>query len=245
MLWETEDTELVMKWYRDFIGTAPEELNGWFAFLTVPGPPFPDELHGKIMSGIIWSWLGDESMLDEVLAPARKVKQPAFEGVGPMPYPAMQSMFDPVYPPGHQWYWRADFVKELSDEAIARHIEYGTNLPTPQSSMHLYPISGAAHRVGAEETPWAYRDAQWAEVIVGVDPDPANAEKITDWTKAYWEATHPYSAGGAYVNFLMDDEGQERVKATYQQNYQRLAEIKKKYDPDNLFRVNQNIQPAD
>ena len=110
------------------------------------------------------------------------------------------------------------------------------------SSMHMYPINGAARRVGNDETPWAYRDANWAEVIVGVDPDPANNERIIPWTKDYWDALHPYSAGGAYVNFMMD-EGQERVQATYGDNYDRLLAIKNKYDPTNLFRVNQNIRP--
>jgi FAD/FMN-containing dehydrogenase len=152
-------------------------------------------------------------------------------------------MFDGLYPPGFQWYWRADFVKELPDAAIDRHIEYGTNLPSNFSTMHLYPINGAAGRLGADETAWAYRDATWGEVMVGVDPDPANDAKITAWTKAYWDALHPYSMGGAYVNMMMDDEGQERIRASYRHNYERLAKIKAKYDPDNVFHVNQNIRP--
>ena len=108
--------------------------------------------------------------------------------------------------------------------------------------MHLYPITGAAARPGNSDTPWAYRDAKYAGVIVGVDPDPANAEKITKWTKDYYNALHPYSAGGAYSNFMMD-EGQERVKASFRHNYDRLVSIKRKYDPDNFFSVNQNIKP--
>ena len=155
---------------------------------------------------------------------------------------ALQTGFDAVYPPGHQWYWKADFVNELSDEAIDLYVKHGSQLPTPQSSMHLYPINGAAHRVGNRDTPWAYRDATWAQVIVGVDPDPANNDRIIAWAKEYWDAVHPYSAGGAYVNFMME-EGEDRVKATYRHNYARLAEIKSKYDPTNFFRVNQNIKP--
>jgi len=108
--------------------------------------------------------------------------------------------------------------------------------------MHLYPINGAAHRVGRTDTAWSYRDATWAAVIAGLDPNPANTESITRWTKEYWSALHPYSAGGAYVNFMMD-EGEDRVRATYRENYDRLASIKTKYDPDNFFRVNQNIRP--
>ena len=152
----------------------------------------------------------------------------------PMPFPALQSLFDPLFPPGLQWYWRADFVKELSDKAIELHVEHGSRLPTMHSTMHLYPINGAAHRVGKNDTAFSYRDANWAEVIVGVDPDPANKDKIIAWTKDYWDALHPYSAGGAYVNFMMD-EGQDRVQATYRDNYQRLATVKKKYDPDELL----------
>jgi hypothetical protein len=109
--------------------------------------------------------------------------------------------------------------------------------------MHLFPINGAAHHVGKQDTAWSYRDATWAQVVVGVDPEPSNNDKIIGWTKAYWEALHPYSAGGAYVNFMMD-EGEERIKATYRDNYQRLVAAKNLYDPTNLFRVNQNIKPT-
>jgi hypothetical protein len=154
----------------------------------------------------------------------------------------VNSLFDGLYPPGYQWYWRADFVNELSDKAIEQHIKFG-EVPTMHSTMHLYPIDGAAGRVGNNDTPWNYRKAKWAEVIVGVDPDPTNKDLITDWTKNYFDALHPYSAGGAYVNFMMD-EGEDRVKASYGDNYKRLSEIKKKYDPTNLFRVNQNVKPA-
>jgi FAD/FMN-containing dehydrogenase len=153
-------------------------------------------------------------------------------------------MFDPIYPSGLQWYWRADFVKELGDDAIAQHIKFGSTLPSWQSTMHLYPINGAASRIANDATAWSYRDAIWAQVMVGVDPDPANNEKIISWTKSYYDALHPYSAGGAYVNFMMHDEGEDRVKATYGDNYQRLVAIKNEYDPDNLFRVNQNIKPT-
>ena len=245
MLWHMEQAEGVMRWYRDFIEQAAEDSNGFFAFLVVPpGPPFPEHLHGKTMCGIVWCYTGS---MDEAEAAFRPIRQelgpPALDLVGPLPYPMLQSMFDALYPPGHQWYWRADFVNELSDEAIRLHLRYGSEIPTMQSTMHLYPVNGAAHRVGPHDTAFSYRDATWAEVIVGVDPDPSNNERITSWTKEYWEALHPYSGGGAYVNFMMD-EGQERVRATYRDNYERLAQIKNKYDPNNLFRVNQNIKPV-
>lgn len=243
-LWTLEQAADVMKWYREFITTAPDDLNGFFAFLTVPpAPPFPENLHLKKMCGVVWCYTGPEKEAERVFKPIREFGPPALYGIHAMPYPMLQSAFDALYPPGLQWYWRADFVKELSDAAVAVHVKHGSNVPTMHSSMHLYPINGAAQRVGKTETPWSYRDATWAEVIVGVDPDPANTKRITEWSKTYWDALHPYSAGGAYVNFMMD-EGEERIKATYRDNHARLASLKKKYDPTNLFRVNQNIKPA-
>jgi FAD/FMN-containing dehydrogenase len=243
MLWHLDRAKEIMQWYRELITQAPEDINGFFAFLTVPpGPPFPEELHLKKMCGIVWCYTGPLEQADEIFKPIRRLN-PALELVGPMPYPVLQSMFDALYPSGLQWYWRADFVKELSDAAIDQHLKYGSEVPTLHSTMHLYPINGAAHRVDKNDTAFSYRDATWAEVIVGVDPDPAKADQIKAWTVDYWEALHPYSAGGAYVNFMMD-EGQERVKATYRDNYERLVELKNKYDPTNLFRVNQNIRPT-
>ena len=241
-LWPIEQTEEIMAWYHDFLKTAPDELNGFIATMVIPGPPFPEFLHNKAFCGIVWCYTGDMEKVKEQFKPIL-AKKPIFEHVGEMPYPAIQTLFDGLFPPGLQWYWRADFFKELGPEVRAQHLQFGSNIPTPLSQMHLYPISGAASRVAPEATPWAYRDANYAGVIVGVDPDPANADKITSWCKAYWEALHPYSAGGAYSNFMMD-EGQERVQASYKHNYKRLTEIKGKYDPTNIFRVNQNIQPV-
>jgi hypothetical protein len=152
-------------------------------------------------------------------------------------------MFDGLLPAGLQWYWRGDFFNDLNEDISAQHLKFGSKIPTPLSQMHLYPITGAAARVGNEETPWAYRDAKYSGVIVGVDAAPENAEKITTWCKDYWNALHPFSAGGAYSNFMMNDEGQERVKASFRNNYTRLQKIKTKYDGQNLFSVNQNIKP--
>ena len=242
-LWPIERTNEIMRWYHDFIHNAPDELNGFIATLVIPGPPFPEALHKKQFCGIVWCYVGDINKADEVFKPVRALN-PVFEHVGPIPYPAIQTLFDGLFPPGLQWYWRADFFNDLGPEASAAHFEYGSTIPTPLSQMHLYPISGAAGRVSKDATPWAYRDAKYAGVIVGVDPDPANATKITKWTKDYWEALHPYSSGGAYLNFIMN-EGQERIKASYKHNYDRLAKIKRKYDPRNFFRVNQNIVPAE
>ncbi len=244
MLWPLEQSAEVLRWYDDLIAAAPEDLIGFFAFLGVPPvAPFPPEWHAKTVCGVVWCYTGPLDQAEEVFKPIRRFGPPVVDFVGPLPFPALQSMFDALYPPGDQWYWRADFVAELSDEAIARHVEYGMQLPTLKSTMHLYPINGAVHRVGRHETAFSYRDAKYAAVIAGVDPDPANNDRIIAWCKDYWEALHPYSMGGAYVNFMMD-EGQERVQATYRDNYARLVEIKRQYDPTNLFHVNQNIKLA-
>jgi FAD/FMN-containing dehydrogenase len=240
-LWPIEQTDEIMAWYDKFIENAPDEINGFVATMIIPGAPFPEHLHNKQFCGIVWCYTGDMTKAEEAFKPILE-KDPIFEHVGEMPYPSIQSLFDGLMPPGLQWYWRADFFNELGPEIRKQHYKFGSNIPTPLSQMHSYPISGAAGRVGKEETPWAYRDAKYAGVIVGVDPDPSNADKITKWCKDYWQALHPYSSGGAYSNFMMD-EGQDRVEASYRHNYKRLVQIKNQYDPENLFRVNQNIAP--
>ena len=217
----------MLKAYREFLPSAPRELTGFFAFHFVPpAPPFPEELHLRKVCGIVWCYGGSEEEAAKAMAPMLEVGTPLLHGVQAMPFPALNSAFDGLYGPGDQWYWRADFLNEIPDEAVERNIEWGNAMPTIQSGTHMYPIDGAAHDVGATDTPWAYRDAQWAQVIIGVDPDPAKAGTLRDWTVGYWEAIHPHSAGGAYVNFMMDDEGQARVKATYGGNYDRLARVK-------------------
>ena len=241
-LWPIEKTEEIMEWYHDFIHKSEHDLNGFITTMVIPESPFPEHLHNKQFCGIIWCYAGDLEKAESVFKPILE-KEPLFAMVGEMPYPSIQTLFDGLLPRGMQWYWKADFFTELGPEVRAKHLEFGSKIPTPLSQMHLYPISGAAAEPGPEDTPWAYRDALYAGVIVGVDPDSANAQKITDWTKEYWEALHPYSSGGAYSNFMMDDEGQDRVKASFKHNYDRLVTVKNKYDPSNLFRVNQNIVP--
>lgn len=244
MFWKMEHAATIMRFWRDLILTGPEELNGWFGFHTVPPVDmFPKEYHLEKMAAITWCYSGELERAEEVFKPIRAAAPPAMDFAGPIPIPALQSMFDGLYPPGLQWYWNADFFTELSDEMIALHLDHAAKLPTVHSTMHLYPINGAAHRVGKNDTAWSYREANFAQVIVGVDPEPANNERMIRWSKAYWEALHPYSAGGAYVNMIMD-EGQDRVQAAYRDNYARLSQTKARYDPGNLFRVNQNIKPA-
>jgi len=241
--WPAAATADILSWFRDFMPAQDEDLYGFFATMTVPpGDPFPPEFHMQKACAVVWCYSGDPARADEVFARVRQM-QPAFDGLGEAPYPALQATFDGLYPKGLQWYWRGDFFRTVDDAAVQAHARFAEELPTMHSAMHLYPIDGAVHRVGQTDTAWAYRDVNFSQVIVGVDPDPANAATLKRFTADYWEATHPSSAGGAYVNFMMD-EGQDRVRATYGPNYRRLAEVKGQYDPTNVFRINQNIQPA-
>lgn len=244
MFWPLEQADKVMRLWRDLILHGSEELTGWFGFHTVPPVEmFPQEHHLKKMAVVVWCYTGDLKKAENAFKPIRAALPATIDFAGPIPFPALQSMFDALYPPGLQWYWNADFVTELSDETIKRHIQYAKQLPTPHSAMHLYPINAAAQRVGRKETAWSYREANFVQVIVGVDPDPVNNERMIAWSKEYWRSMHPFSSGGGYVNMMMD-EGNERVRKAYRDNYTRLAQIKAQYDPKNLFRVNQNIKPA-
>ncbi|MEU1123875.1 FAD-binding oxidoreductase [Streptomyces sp. NPDC005899] len=244
-LWPLDLFRDVLRWYRDFLPQAPDELYGFFASLTVPpGPPFPEEIHGRKMCGVIWCSTADPAALGDTLAVVNEPGPPAFHFTSPMPYPALQQMFDPLLPTGLQWYWRGDFFDRITDDAVDVHADFAQRLPTGLSTMHLYPVDGAAGRVGPDDTAWSYRDARWSGVIAGIDPDPANAEALRQWATDYWDALHPHSMGGAYVNFIGAGESQERVRSTYRGHYDRLAEVKQAYDPLNLFHANHNIEPT-
>ena len=242
--WPIEQTGEVMRAYREFLPELSRNASGFFCFHTVPpAPPFPEEIHMRKVCGIVWCIDGSDEQAEQAMAPMLEVGTPLMQGAQRLPMPALNSLFDGLYPTGEHWYWRADFVDELPDESIARNAEWNERMPSWKSGSHIYPIDGAAHDVADGDTPWAYRDTRWAQVIIGVDPEPAGAPALRDWTIGYWEAVHPYSAGGAYVNFMMD-EGDARVRATYRGNYERLTRAKATYDPDNVFHVNQNIRPA-
>ena len=245
VFWDLENARTVMQKYRDFLPSAPEELGAFVGLKTVPPvDPFPAEHQGKRACAVIACYNGPIADGHAVMAKLlEELPAPFFNWMGEMPYPALQSMFDPFFPKGLQWYWRGDFVKELTDEAIDAHIAQARKLPSTLSLMHLYPIDGAVRRVGKGDTAWNTRDATWSMVIAGIDSNPQKAGEITRWTKGYWEAVHPYSADGGYVNFMMDDGDDSRLKATYGDNYDRLVALKDKYDPTNFFCVNQNIRP--
>ena len=244
--WDQQHARTIMRLYRDFLPEAPEELGIFLGLkMVLSSTPFPQELWGKRICLLMCCYAGPEEEGRKALAPLLgALPDPWFNWMGTMPYPAVQSMFDGLYPKGMQWYWRGDFVRTLSDEAIDIHLREAAKTPSALSLMHLYPIDGAVHRVARHETAWSCRNATWSMVIAGIDPNPQKAGEITRWTKAYWDAVHPYDLGGAYPNFMMDDEGDARLRASFGDNYARLAAVKKQYDPDNVFHVNHNIRPA-
>ncbi len=244
ILYPLEKATEAMRLYRDFMHTAPREMSAFFAFLIVPpGPPFPEALHMKTVCGIVCVYCGDPAQGDALTKPLRDFGPPLLALTGPMPYPIVQSMFDALVPHGLHQYWKADFVGELTDKIIAEHVKHGPSIPNVNSAMHIYPMDGAVHDVGKDDTAFAYRDVRYTHMIAAMTPDPAVMPQYRDWVRSYWSALHPHSSGGAYVNFLMD-EGEERIASSYSGGLKRLAAIKAKYDPGNLFRVNQNIKPA-
>jgi FAD/FMN-containing dehydrogenase len=246
IFWDAKHGKEIMAAYRDFLPAAPEDLGIFVGLKTVPSmDPFPREAWGKRACAIIGAFNGSEEEGKKALAPLLdKLPEPFFNWMGTMPFPAMQGLFDPFFPKGLQWYWKGDFVTDLPDEAIDTYVAQSAEAPSELCLMHLYPIDGAVRRVGRGDTAWGARNATWSMVIAAIDSDPENAEALKRWGRGYWDAVHRYNPGGAYVNFMMDDEGDARVQASYGDNYARLAAVKRQYDPGNLFRVNQNIKPA-
>jgi FAD/FMN-containing dehydrogenase len=243
MLFELDDAGDVLRFYREFIADAPEEFGGFPAFQIAPPLPFiPEERHGETFLAFVACWAGPLDEGEAMLKPLHEVAPVVAEHVGPMPYPALNAAFDPLVPPGLQHYWKANFVKELTDDAIEAHLAHGPKVPVVNSTVHIYPINGACHRVAPDATAFAYRDANFATVIAGMWPDPAANTANTAWVRDYYTATAPLSEEGGYINFMAEDD-QSRIKANYKGNYDRLVDVKRKYDPDNLFHLNQNIKP--
>ena len=246
IVFELSDAPAVMKWFRDNQPKAPEEFYMFLGLQSVPpADPFPREHWSKKMCALVVSHNGPLAEGEKAVNAVRAaLPKPIIDWAQPMPYTVIQMLFDPLLPKGLQWYWKGDFVKDLPDAAVDAYIAHAGKLPTVLSGTHIYPVDGAVHRRKKDATAWGYRDAAWSMVIFGVDPDPAKAPVLRQWAQDYWAAVHPFSLAGAYANFMMDDEGEARVRAAYGGNYDRLAIVKKKYDPANLFRVNQNIRPA-
>ena len=245
MFWPIEKAKEVMQFYDQFTKDASQDLYGFFAFLTVPdAEPFPEHLRKKNVCGIVWCYTGSKEKIEEAFQPIRQFGPPILDFVSEMTIPTLNSLFDWLYPPGLQWYWKGHYLNELTEDCIDENIKFGSSLPTPRSTMHLYPIDGKAHEVGQQDTAWAHRDIRWVQAILGVTDDPAKKNLIKDWSKGYYDAMIPHSSGGGYVNFTMQDDD-ARVKESYGVNFDRLQMIKKKYDPENFFHHNQNIKPTD
>ncbi len=243
MFFELDRAGDLFRLYRDYIADAPEEFGGFPAYQIAPPLEFiPEDRHGKRLALLVVCWAGDLDKGEKALKPFRDLAPVVAEAVGPMPYPALNSAFDDLYPSGLRHYWKANFVKELTDDAIAAHVEHGSQVPALESTMHIYPINGACHDATADSTAFAYRDANFATVIAGMWPDEKDDERNIGWVKNYYDATAPHSEDGGYINFMADDD-QGRIRANYKGNYDRLAAIKRTYDPGNLFRHNQNIAP--
>ncbi len=243
ILYPVEKGPEVLKFFGDFIAEAPRELSSFFAYLIVPpAPPFPEALHGQTVCATV-SVCSEAEAGANLVRPLREIGTPVFSIGHPAPYPAVQATFDALVPHGLHHYWKADMVNRLNAPAIAAHAQYGPQIPTVNSVMHIYPLDGAVHDVAKDATAFSYRDARLTHIIGAISGDPGPMPKYREWVRSYWDALHPHSAEGSYVNFLME-EGNERIAASYRGNFARLAQIKRKYDPGNLFQVNQNIPPA-
>jgi FAD/FMN-containing dehydrogenase len=242
--YELEHAQTLLRFFREFITTAPEAYGAFPAFQVAPPLEFiPADRHGDTFCLAVVHWAGPLDEGETAMKPFRDLAPVVAEMVGPMPYPALNAAFDPIFPKGIRSYWKGLFVTELTDAAIEAHLLHGPQVPEVSATMHLYPINGACHRVAATDTAFAYRDATFAPVIVAAWQDPAHDTERIQWVRDYYQALAPHSEAGGYVNFMADDD-QARIQDNYRQNYTRLTEVKRTYDPDNLFHLNQNIPPA-
>ena len=243
IFYNLDDAATVLRMFDEYIREAPEQLGGFPAFQIAPPLPFiPEDRHGEPLCLTVVHWAGPLNEAEKVLKPFRDVAPIVADGAGPLPYPALNGAFDALYPKGLRAYWKGSFVKDLPDAAIAAHVEHGSQVPELTCTMHLYPINGACHRVGANDTAFAYRDATYGMVMLAGWSDPANDAARIQWLRDYNQALAPFSEPGGYINFMQDDDF-GRIRDNYRQNYDRLVQLKRKYDPDNFFHVNQNIAP--
>src|SRR5256712_2490155 len=215
MFFELKDIKAILDFYRDYIKDAPEEMGCFPAFQIAPPLPFiPEKRHGDTLALVVACWAGPLDKGEKALKPFHDIAPVVVEHVGPMPYPALNSAFDALYPPGLQHYWKANFVKELTDDAVAAHVEHGWKVPALTSTMRMYPINGACHRVASDATAFGHRDANFATVIAGMWPDEAHNKSNIKWVRDYYEATAPLSEQGGYINFAADDD-QGRAPANF------------------------------
>jgi FAD/FMN-containing dehydrogenase len=237
----------LLAFYRDFMREAPTELGAFFGFHMAPPLPFlAPEHHGRPVCLVAVCWPGDPEEGREVLRPLRDLPASIGDGVDEMSLPALNSGTDALAPPGLHNYLRGQFIEDLTDELIAVHTAeaHGLSVPTISSAVHLYPVDGAASTVASGDTAFSHRDARYSTVVAALWDDPRDTDANVRWVRNYWADLQGAAPRGGYVNFLADDDGAAGVRATYRDNYERLAAVKLAYDPNNVFRMNQNIEPA-
>ncbi len=245
LFYPVEQAAQLLRFYRDWVAGLPEELTSMVAFLTAPPAPFvPAALQGTPMVAIALCYTGPLERGPELIAPLRQALPPAIDLAGPLPYAGLQTMFDASAPSGIRSYWKTEFLPELSDGVVAVLVEHARRMPAPFAAIHIHHVEGAVRRAPGGATAYAHRDAPFVLNIVGLWMDPAQTEAHEQWVRAFGQAIRPLGTGAAYLNFL-GNEGEDRVRAAYDEaSYARLLELKWRYDPTNLFRLNQNIKPG-
>jgi FAD/FMN-containing dehydrogenase len=234
----------VVRGFDDLVSAAPEELGLLLGLALAPPFPFlPGEWHLKPVAVVISCWTGPPGDADEVLRPLGELGAVLGQAVGPLPYPVINTLFDELLPKGLRHYWKSVFARDISQETVALHLDHAARVPTLESGTFFFPVDGACHRVGADETAFPFRDARFGIGVFGTWHESADDQANIAWVRDYSDALRPYSLGGGYVNFSPGDE-LARAPETYRGNYTRLAQVKRRYDPENLFRLNQNVVPA-
>ena len=229
--------------YRQFVESAPEELNVWVVLRQAPPLPFlPENVHGKEVVVLPIFYFGAVAEAEKLIAPVRAFGNAHGEHIGAQPYVAWQKAFDPLLTPGARNYWKSHNFTELGDAALNSIIEFAGKLPSPQCEIFIGLIAGAPNRVAPNAMAYGHRDAKFVLNVHGRWDDAKDDQKCIGWAREFFNASAPYASAGAYVNFMTADEG-DRVAAAYGSNYDRLVEIKRRYDPENVFHLNQNIKP--
>jgi FAD/FMN-containing dehydrogenase len=245
IVYPISEAKSVMQQYRDFVAKAPDELSVWIVLRQAPPLPFlPPEVHGKGIVALALLYAGDPKQGEPLIAPLRKLGTSVGEHVGVQPYTAWQQAFDPLLTPGARNYWKSHNFSTLDDKLIDAVIEYIGRLPSPQCEIFFGALGGATTRPTPDSAAYPHRDAEFVMNVHGRWENAADDERCIRWARDFFNASAPFASGGVYVNFLTADEG-NRVRSAYGSNYDRLANVKRTYDPDNLFRVNQNIKPAE
>lgn len=241
------DAKTVFRGWRDFMATAPDEISANAALWSFPpAPDFPEELHGKPMCAVVAVYAGPVEKGQTVMQPLRELANPIADAVAPMPFAAMQQLFDPFFPEGElQYYWKSLNLSDLSDKAIDTLIAYAEKRPSPMSLIDVWGMGGALSRIAADETAFGDRSNPYSLILNTSWTDPNDSDKNIAWTRNFWSDMQQFSSGRTYLNFPgLGEDNDEAVQKAYGPNYDRLVSLKKKYDPDNFFRLNQNIKPV-